>query len=100
MILFQKGDWAAEKVIAVPPKKVEGWALPHMPGIYFECVIAFFTKEIHRQIMVVTVLIKIKTRLSISKHLLLSSNDHFANTHKSPFLTVYNVDFSNSTAYQ
>ena len=40
MILFQKGDWAAEKVIAVPPKKVEGWALPHMPGIYFECVFA------------------------------------------------------------
>ena len=40
MILFQKGDWAAEKVITVPPKKVEGWALPQMPGIYFECVIA------------------------------------------------------------
>ena len=40
MILFQKGDWAAEKVIAVPPKKVEGWALPHMPGIYFDCKIA------------------------------------------------------------
>ncbi len=28
----QKGDWAAEKVIAIPPKKVEGWALPDMPG--------------------------------------------------------------------
>ena len=32
---FQKGDWAAEKVVAVPPKKVEGWALPEMPGICF-----------------------------------------------------------------
>lgn len=31
----QSGDWAAEKVISVPSKKVEGWALPEMPG---ECV--------------------------------------------------------------
>ncbi|CAB1334712.1 unnamed protein product [Coregonus sp. 'balchen'] len=28
-----KGDWAAEKVIQVPSKKVEGWALPVMPNI-------------------------------------------------------------------
>lgn len=28
----QKGDWAAEKVIRVPSKKVEGWMLPEMPG--------------------------------------------------------------------
>lgn len=28
----QKGDWAAEKVIRIPSKKVEGWALPEMPG--------------------------------------------------------------------
>uniref|UniRef100_A0AAQ5YJE9 Methanethiol oxidase n=1 Tax=Amphiprion ocellaris TaxID=80972 RepID=A0AAQ5YJE9_AMPOC len=27
-----KGDWAAEKVISVPSKKVEGWMLPEMPG--------------------------------------------------------------------
>ena len=32
-VKFQKGDWAAEKVITVPSKKVEGWALPEMPGI-------------------------------------------------------------------
>jgi hypothetical protein len=31
----QKGEWAAEKVIHVPSKKVEGWALPVMPS---ECV--------------------------------------------------------------
>ncbi|NWI55516.1 SBP1 oxidase, partial [Calyptomena viridis] len=28
----QKGDWAAEKVIEVPNKKVQGWLLPDMPG--------------------------------------------------------------------
>uniref|UniRef100_S4RVK5 Methanethiol oxidase n=1 Tax=Petromyzon marinus TaxID=7757 RepID=S4RVK5_PETMA len=28
----EKGDWAAEKVIDVPSKKVEGWMLPEMPG--------------------------------------------------------------------
>uniref|UniRef100_A0A8C7QUZ3 Methanethiol oxidase n=1 Tax=Oncorhynchus mykiss TaxID=8022 RepID=A0A8C7QUZ3_ONCMY len=27
-----KGEWAAEKVIHVPSKKVEGWALPVMPS--------------------------------------------------------------------
>ncbi|KAI8519406.1 Methanethiol oxidase [Branchiostoma belcheri] len=26
-----KGDWATEKVIDIPSKKVEGWALPEMP---------------------------------------------------------------------
>lgn len=29
---LQKGDWAAEKVIEVPSKKVQGWLLPDMPG--------------------------------------------------------------------
>lgn len=33
-VCFQKGDWAAEKVITVPSKKVEGWALPEMPSEY------------------------------------------------------------------
>lgn len=28
----QEGDWAAEKVISIPSKKVEGWMLPEMPG--------------------------------------------------------------------
>ncbi len=31
-VCLQKGDWAAEKVISVPSKKVEGWMLPEMPG--------------------------------------------------------------------
>lgn len=30
----QKGDWATEKVISVPSKKVEGWLLPEMPSEY------------------------------------------------------------------
>ncbi|XP_055648232.1 methanethiol oxidase-like isoform X3 [Falco peregrinus] len=29
----EKGDWAAEKVIEVPSKKVQGWLLPDMPDI-------------------------------------------------------------------
>ncbi|XP_069481550.1 methanethiol oxidase-like [Ambystoma mexicanum] len=29
----QKGDWATEKVIKIPPKKVEGWVLPEMPSL-------------------------------------------------------------------
>ena len=28
----QTGSWSTEKVIDVPDKKVEGWALPEMPG--------------------------------------------------------------------
>ena len=31
-MLFQDGKWDAEKVIDVPSKKVDGWALPEMPG--------------------------------------------------------------------
>ena len=30
--LFQNGTWSTQKVIDVPGKKVEGWALPEMPG--------------------------------------------------------------------
>ncbi|XP_077320005.1 LOW QUALITY PROTEIN: methanethiol oxidase-like [Lithobates pipiens] len=32
--------WAAEKVIQVPHKKVEGWALPEMPGIISDILIS------------------------------------------------------------
>lgn len=34
MCVSQKGDWAAEKVIHIPSKKVEGWLLPEMPSEY------------------------------------------------------------------
>ena len=30
--LLQAGDWEAENAISIIPKKVEGWALPVMPG--------------------------------------------------------------------
>ncbi|XP_059168553.1 methanethiol oxidase-like [Physella acuta] len=35
-----KGDWEAEKVIQIPPKKVTGWALPDMPGLITDIVIS------------------------------------------------------------
>ena len=33
LIILQTGSWDAEKVISIPSKKVEGWALPVMPGM-------------------------------------------------------------------
>ena len=43
-LLLQAGDWEAEKVISIIPKKVEGWALPVMPGtlVLFFCVFLVF----------------------------------------------------------
>uniref|UniRef100_A0A8C1SG58 Methanethiol oxidase n=1 Tax=Cyprinus carpio TaxID=7962 RepID=A0A8C1SG58_CYPCA len=39
-----KGNWAAEKVIHIPSKKVKGWALPEMPGelIFMKCTFKVF----------------------------------------------------------
>ncbi|XP_045103873.1 selenium-binding protein 2-like isoform X6 [Portunus trituberculatus] len=34
------GTYEAHKVISVPPKKVEGWALPEMPGIITDIIIS------------------------------------------------------------
>ncbi|NXX46052.1 SBP1 oxidase, partial [Tricholaema leucomelas] len=36
----QKGDWAAEKVIQVPSKKVKGWLLPDMPALLTDILIS------------------------------------------------------------
>ncbi|XP_062489847.1 methanethiol oxidase-like isoform X1 [Pezoporus occidentalis] len=36
----KEGDWAAEKVIQVPSKKVEGWLLPDMPGFITDILIS------------------------------------------------------------
>ncbi|XP_022529634.1 methanethiol oxidase [Astyanax mexicanus] len=36
----QKGDWAAERVIKVPVKKVEGWILPEMSGLITDILIS------------------------------------------------------------
>ncbi|NWU88293.1 SBP1A oxidase, partial [Onychorhynchus coronatus] len=36
----QEGDWAEEKVIEVPSKKVQGWLLPDMPGLITDILIS------------------------------------------------------------
>ncbi|XP_041876229.1 methanethiol oxidase isoform X3 [Corvus kubaryi] len=49
----ERGDWAAEKVIQVPSKKVEGWLLPEMPGFITDILISlddrflYFSNWIH-----------------------------------------------------
>uniref|UniRef100_A0A8C5R2X4 Methanethiol oxidase n=2 Tax=Leptobrachium leishanense TaxID=445787 RepID=A0A8C5R2X4_9ANUR len=50
------GTWAAEKVIQVPSKKVEGWALPDMPGLITDILISlddrylYFSNWLHGDI--------------------------------------------------
>ncbi|NP_001087138.1 methanethiol oxidase [Xenopus laevis] len=50
------GKWAAEKVIQVPSKKVEGWALPEMPGLITDILISlddrflYFSNWLHGDI--------------------------------------------------
>jgi len=52
----EKGDWAAEKVIDVPSKKVEGWILPEMPGVMTDIIISmddrylYFSNWLHGDI--------------------------------------------------
>uniref|UniRef100_A0A7N6AZW1 Methanethiol oxidase n=1 Tax=Anabas testudineus TaxID=64144 RepID=A0A7N6AZW1_ANATE len=51
-----KGDWAAEKVIGVPSKKVEGWMLPEMPSLITDILISlddrflYFSNWLHGDI--------------------------------------------------
>ena len=48
--------WAAEKVIAIPSKKVEGWALPEMPGLITDIILSlddrflYFSNWLHGDI--------------------------------------------------
>ncbi|XP_078390182.1 methanethiol oxidase [Cetorhinus maximus] len=52
----EKGDWAAEKVISVPNKKVGGWILPEMPGLITDILISlddrflYFSNWLHGDI--------------------------------------------------
>ncbi|CAM9983157.1 unnamed protein product [Lampetra fluviatilis] len=52
----EKGDWAAEKVIDVPSKKVEGWMLPEMPGLITDILLSlddrflYFSNWVHGDI--------------------------------------------------
>uniref|UniRef100_A0A667Z3J8 Methanethiol oxidase n=1 Tax=Myripristis murdjan TaxID=586833 RepID=A0A667Z3J8_9TELE len=51
-----KGDWAAERVIKVPSKKVEGWMLPDMPSLITDILISlddrflYFSNWLHGDI--------------------------------------------------
>lgn len=52
----QDGTWGAEKVIDVPSKKVENWALPEMPGLITDILLSlddrfiYFSNWIHGDI--------------------------------------------------
>ncbi|CAK8672548.1 unnamed protein product [Clavelina lepadiformis] len=52
----QRGDWAADKVISIPSKKVEGWALPQMPGLITDILLSmddrflYFSNWLHGDI--------------------------------------------------
>ncbi|XP_077996711.1 methanethiol oxidase-like [Glandiceps talaboti] len=43
----EDGTWAAEKVIDIPSKKVEGWALPEMPGLITDILISLDDKFLY-----------------------------------------------------
>ncbi|XP_037083756.1 methanethiol oxidase-like [Pollicipes pollicipes] len=51
--LEPSGNWAAEKVITIPPKKVEGWILEDMPGVMTDILISlddrflYFSNWVH-----------------------------------------------------
>ena len=48
--------WKADKVIDVPSKKVEGWALPEMPGLITDIILSlddrfcYFSNWLHGDI--------------------------------------------------
>ena len=42
-----KGDWAAHKVIDIPSKKVEGWALPEMPAVLTDILLSMDDKYLY-----------------------------------------------------
>jgi len=52
----EKGDWAAEKVIDIPAKKVDGWIMPEMPGVMTDILISmddrflYFSNWLHGDI--------------------------------------------------
>merc|ERR1711997_1243612 len=41
------GDWAAEKVIDIPNKEVDGWILPEMPGVMTDILISMDDKYLY-----------------------------------------------------
>ena len=47
MCSAESGDWAAEKVIDIPAKKVDGWVLPEMPGVMTDILISMDDKYLY-----------------------------------------------------
>lgn len=43
----KSGNWAAEKVITIEPKTVEGWALPKMPGVLTDILLSMDDKYLY-----------------------------------------------------
>lgn len=41
------GEWDAEKVISIPPKKVKNWALPDMPGLITDIIVSMDDKYLY-----------------------------------------------------
>merc|ERR1712062_625309 len=41
------GDWAAEKVIDIPNKEVDGWILPEMPGVVTDVLVSMDDKYLY-----------------------------------------------------
>ena len=42
-----KGEWSAHKVIDIPAKKVEGWALPEMPAVLTDILMSMDDKYLY-----------------------------------------------------
>uniref|UniRef100_H3CB86 Methanethiol oxidase n=1 Tax=Tetraodon nigroviridis TaxID=99883 RepID=H3CB86_TETNG len=64
-----EGDWAAEPVITVPSKKVEGWILPEMPGLITDILISlddrflYFSNWLHGDVRQYDITDRTKPRL-------------------------------------
>ena len=43
----EKGDWAAEKVVDIPTKKVEGWVMDDMPGVMTDIILSLDDKYLY-----------------------------------------------------
>jgi len=41
------GTWDAEKILTVPPKDVEGWILPQMPGLITDIIVSLDDKYLY-----------------------------------------------------
>jgi methanethiol oxidase len=50
MVRFYRQEdntWAKNDAIVIPPYRVEGWALPYMPGLITDFVISLDDRQVH-----------------------------------------------------